>query len=1240
MEESNKKNLYQIFLCFLVFQAFALLALSANFLLAETPLTFNIAVSTENNATDISGNANFYATSSSSDSTVVLSNLGFYFFPVVSGDGSYYGFTGTSTNGVNWSANIDTSYWPSGSYDFYAKGYYGTTDTYDNTPYISNRIIINVNNETAATDVEITARTENDQTVLQDNVYLYAYTNVSLNNLIFYLDNLNTTAVDDYSFSGGVSPDLTSWSTTINTGSLPNGQYEFYAKGFYNNNYYDSANNINITIDNATVATAVLLSISFYEDYSASTISGTKTVYAIPSNTVDKVDFKVISSTGASTVYAGTKDTVLNKYYFSWNTATFANGTYTLKATAYKGTETADIQKTVAVYNAAATTALNVEFVNLPPAPFAKDVKIQIKTNLEPTSVKFEVKGPKYMSFSATKIDANNYYFLWKTAEFPDGEYLVYAFIEKGTEKIDRYTKTSVNNSTATTTPTVPITVTFVEKFTPPLSGDQKISISTDQEIYSCVFKIEGPKFAELTGAKDSSTQCHILLRTSDFPNGDYVIRAIAGKDSLLGENKLSARIENQISSIEPTPIEPVSATEPAPTDTTFISQECKDKGFLTIESCQKYFELSYECRKANIFDLIKCKEYLFKQAMPQECLDRNAQTQEECEKIMLLKSMPAECQRQDAASKEECGKIMRLKSFLTPECANANMTNVESCNKYMADNFMPEECRQANVITKEDCDYLLRNKYSDLASSIKTDYSAGMEYFPDECRKENAENEQECENIMFKKYAPKECVEAQILNSEGCEKLMFKKYAPDECRQAGIANPEACKKYMFERYNGKENISADKFPIECQKAEVKTAEECEKVMKKMYMPKECVENGISDEKECDLYFKQKYMPKECQEKNAGSREECDKIMFKKFGPPECEKAGIENESECEKFMSNKYADKITCEELDEWQCKNTIQERHIGNIVAMQSKFEEVKEKTADLIGKTVNLEDLEIETAGEKGISPLKEKIGLKIVAAQEKLILNEEESLIQTSPVVFMIDSDGDELPDDVEKRIGTDPFNKDTDGDGHSDGEEMRGGYNPLGEGNFEKEISPIDKAILQNKIIEHPKTEGEEVDSFSVQNIRNIQKEQNNLYKESNLSEGYILSGKAEPNSVATLYIYSDLPAVMTVDVDEYGNWRYKLDQSLVDGEHEIYIAVNDDTGKVVKKSKPLSFFVKEASAVSVKDFVAEAKASSEESKKSETSISNYLLITIALAVFGIFLFLAVIVSRKKNQPLP
>ena len=131
------------------------------------------------------------------------------------------------------------------------------------------------------------------------------------------------------------------------------------------------------------------------------------------------------------------------------------------------------------------------------------------------------------------------------------------------------------------------------------------------------------------------------------------------------------------------------------------------------------------------------------------------------------------------------------------------------------------------------------------------------------------------------------------------------------------------------------------------------------------------------------------------------------------------------------------------------------------------------------------------------------------------------------------------------------------------------------------------------------------------------------------------SQGYSLSGLAEPDSVVTLYIYSDLPIVATVQADEYGNWQYQFSESLIEGEHEIYIAVNDNTGKVLTKSSPLNFFVKEAKAVSVKDFVA-ASVAAPTVKKSESMIKYYIIIAILTVVVGILLFVIFIIQRKRQ----
>lgn len=59
---------------------------------------------------------------------------------------------------------------------------------------------------------------------------------------------------------------------------------------------------------------------------------------------------------------------------------------------------------------------------------------------------------------------------------------------------------------------------------------------------------------------------------------------------------------------------------------------------------------------------------------------------------------------------------------------------------------------------------------------------------------------------------------------------------------------------------------------------------------------------------------------------------------------------------------------------------------------------------------------------------------------------------EGLKGEEPLEFVpLDSDEDGLSDEEERKLGTHPNVADTDGDGYDDGTEVKGGYNPLGEG---------------------------------------------------------------------------------------------------------------------------------------------------------------------------------------------
>jgi len=501
------------------------------------------------------------------------------------------------------------------------------------------------------------------------------------------------------------------------------------------------------------------------------------------------------------------------------------------------------------------------------------------------------------------------------------------------------------------------------------------------------------------------------------------------------------------------------------------MPMECRQLNILDLEKCKKIMyeqSIPHECREANITDHQECNKFLFLKHVPWECREANVSSPEECEKLLREqmhlteecrkanimdphqcdkymvenRMMPHECQKLGAASMEECEHVLRdqfrdmddLVEFefeqvsefeyfddaqgFPPECMEQGIITAEECKKIMFKLHMPPECQKAGAATMEECDKIMFSmhmpiecKEANISDPKECDKYMMMAHMPIECHKENASSPKECEKIMFKKHAPKECLEAGAATPEECEKIMFKKHAPPDCKEAGIFTGEACKKYMFEKYGEADKIPMDQFPIECQKAGASTPEECEKIMKKLYMPMECQKQGITDDEKCKTYMQHKYMPQECREAQASSREECDEIMFKQYGPTECKEANISNEKECEEFMFNKYAPEIKCHGMDEWQCQNAIKERHLGNIIAKEAKFQEIKDQIGHLIGESLNVEDLEQMLEIAKEILPIrKQESKFKILSAKEESILDENENLIKTSPVALMLDSVG--------------------------------------------------------------------------------------------------------------------------------------------------------------------------------------------------------------------------------------
>ena len=167
---------------------------------------------------------------------------------------------------------------------------------------------------------------------------------------------------------------------------------------------------------------------------------------------------------------------------------------------------------------------------------------------------------------------------------------------------------------------------------------------------------------------------------------------------------------------------------------------------------------------------------------------------------------------------------------------------------------------------------------------------------------------------------------------------------------------------------------------------------------------------------------------------------------------------------------------------------------------------------------------------------------------------------------------MDSDLDGVSDYDEKYIfETDAQSADSDGDGYSDRAEITTGFDPK---------NPDLQATI---VYENPKDGGEiKKDILSVAAIAITETK---MEGEKKTASKIGFKGKGLPNSFVTIYIFST-PTVITVKTDDEGNWEYVLDKELDNGNHEMYVAMTDNAGKILAKSTAIPF-IKEANAITV-----------------------------------------------------
>lgn len=342
--------------------------------------------------------------------------------------------------------------------------------------------------------------------------------------------------------------------------------------------------------------------------------------------------------------------------------------------------------------------------------------------------------------------------------------------------------------------------------------------------------------------------------------------------------------------------------------------------------------------------------------------------------------------------------------------------------------------------------------------------------------------------------------------------------------------------------------------------------------------------------------------------------EECALYSYKNKIIKECLSEGFDNQATCRLHFLEKYGKPLICQGMSEEACANLINKIILPELEELMEKEE--RENLSDYTGKKAVIfpENKTIFVDEEKEAGAIKKiKISSSPLSA-----LNGSVSVILSkasvgdnnilSPVAIVFDENKNGIPDDIEKRI-----------------EGLSNENSVLTQENIDSLIG-IDKALALGKPLEQPKLNANifESKALTISSIETVEKETNgrNALK---------FQGKAEPNQVVALFVYSVMPIVLTVKADDYGNWVYELDKSLVDGKHEIYAVVSNSEGGIIEASLPAPFFIQEAKAVTMEDFIALQEAST-------VSDSAGKLINFYLAggfIFILFLISGFLLLRKK-----
>ncbi|NCN25577.1 hypothetical protein COT94_00050 [Candidatus Falkowbacteria bacterium CG10_big_fil_rev_8_21_14_0_10_37_14] len=389
-------------------------------------------------------------------------------------------------------------------------------------------------------------------------------------------------------------------------------------------------------------------------------------------------------------------------------------------------------------------------------------------------------------------------------------------------------------------------------------------------------------------------------------------------------------------------------------------------------------------------------------------------------------------------------------------------------------------------------------------------------------------------------------------------------------------------------------------------------------------IPNICLDAGLITPRDCEIYLRQTQIISECLQAKITSKVVCRDYLFSKYGQP----------LKCRDLTAEQCSIVVDSIILGDWRDQPLSDENRrsietvVGTSATLNNNSNNFTVNQVAVIPTTgANPNAAQVNNVVKVDVSPFAPSVSdTKIFLAAAKIDANQTTLL----PAVLMFDNDGDGLPNDIEKRLGTNPDNRDTDGDGYDDATEVRTGNDPLSPAKkkITTVLNPVDQAVVSGRALEQPKFK----ETTPSQNLKIISILTTNI-DTANKTSQLNMQGVAKPNQVVTIYIYSVMPIVVTVVADANGNWVYDLDKTLIDGKHEVYVAVNDDQGHIQEVSNPAAFLIKEAKAVSLDEFVK-----IEDATYTPSTTRNMVVFyaVAALALITSFVILFLVVRHKIN----